>query len=392
MKHIKKLFTLTLSTLLSVALFAQPISQMKEVTTTSGDSYIPILDNATQLNRKIKMSNAALVVSGTYLIQGANTYTANTSINNTGTFLLAPSSNYSLTIGGNNINTITGSYIVNVPANTVLINSGSNTSIVSGSLLTQKSSGNYNHLVGSNYTKTIAATYGDETIGARMGLLTTSYLTRSDTVLGLYTITYPSVAITSANLKLAGLSGLGTGKFLTTDASGNTSWGTVTAGWGLSGNDATTAANFLGTTDNISLRFRTNNIQRVILDSLGRMGIVIDNNLQEPTINVRNINTGTSAISGINLDNGTQEASFLMTGTGFADYPNTFVLTTGATGGIFIEDTSAANILFATNNSDRMIIDSIGNIGIGTTAPTAKLHAVSTSSVTSVFITDARSE
>ena len=86
MKHMKKLFTLTLSALLSVALFAQPISQMKEVTTTSGDSYIPILDNATQLNRKIKMSNAAMVVSGTYLIQGANTYTANTSITNTGTF------------------------------------------------------------------------------------------------------------------------------------------------------------------------------------------------------------------------------------------------------------------------------------------------------------------
>src|SRR3972149_7780778 len=140
MKKLLTLLTLIISTTISVS---QPIYQMKEVTTTSGDSYIPILDNATQLNRKIKMSNAALVVSGTYLIQGANTYTANTSINNTGTFLLAPSSNYSLTIGGNNINTITGSYIVNVPANTVLINSGSNTSIVSGSLLTQKSSGNY---------------------------------------------------------------------------------------------------------------------------------------------------------------------------------------------------------------------------------------------------------
>src|SRR3990167_3371474 len=296
----KKLFTLTLSALLSVALFAQPVSQMKEVTSTSGDSYIPILDNATQLNRKIKMSNAAMVVSGTYLIQGANTYTANTSIANTGTF----------------------------------------------------------------------------------GITST----------GLFTIGSTSVSISGANLKLAGLSGLGSGKFLTTDASGNTSWGTVTAGWGLSGNYATTASNFLGTTDNKSLRFRTNNIQRVIFDSLGRMEIVIDNNLQEPTINVRNTNTGTSAVSAINLDNGTQEASFLMTGTGFADYPNTFVLTTGATGGIFIEDTSAANILFATNNSDRMIIDSIGNIGIGTTAPTAKLHAVSTSSVTSVFITDARSE
>ncbi len=42
--------------------------------------------------------------------------------------------------------------------------------------------------------------------------------------------------------------------------------------WSLSGNAATTA-NFLGTTSNVSLRVRTNNVQRMIVDSLGRVGI-----------------------------------------------------------------------------------------------------------------------
>jgi hypothetical protein len=47
------------------------------------------------------------------------------------------------------------------------------------------------------------------------------------------------------------------------------------AGWGLSGNSGTTAANFIGTTDNVSLRVRTNNIERLIVDSIGRVGLGI---------------------------------------------------------------------------------------------------------------------
>lgn len=45
-------------------------------------------------------------------------------------------------------------------------------------------------------------------------------------------------------------------------------------GWGLTGNAGTNSGtNFLGTTDNISLRIRTNNTQRAVIDSNGRMGI-----------------------------------------------------------------------------------------------------------------------
>ena len=44
--------------------------------------------------------------------------------------------------------------------------------------------------------------------------------------------------------------------------------------WNIAGNAGTNyATNFLGTTDNVSTRFRTNNIQRMIIDSIGSVGI-----------------------------------------------------------------------------------------------------------------------
>jgi len=52
----------------------------------------------------------------------------------------------------------------------------------------------------------------------------------------------------------------------------------VVPAWSLSGNTATTA-NYLGTNNNISLRFRVNGTQRMILDSLGRLGV----NVAAPT-------------------------------------------------------------------------------------------------------------
>ncbi len=47
----------------------------------------------------------------------------------------------------------------------------------------------------------------------------------------------------------------------------------IAGGWSLAGNAATAGSNFIGTTNLTSLRFRTNNVQRMILDSLGNIGI-----------------------------------------------------------------------------------------------------------------------
>jgi hypothetical protein len=52
----------------------------------------------------------------------------------------------------------------------------------------------------------------------------------------------------------------------------NTGLTSATA-WSLAGNTGTNSTNFLGTTDNISLRMRTNSIQRILVDSLGSVAI-----------------------------------------------------------------------------------------------------------------------
>ena len=55
-------------------------------------------------------------------------------------------------------------------------------------------------------------------------------------------------------------------KSLTTGTTSNNAWFTT-------GNSGTNATNFIGTTDNVSLRFRTNDTARMIIDSLGNVGI-----------------------------------------------------------------------------------------------------------------------
>ncbi|WP_321538910.1 tail fiber domain-containing protein [Flavobacterium piscinae] len=61
------------------------------------------------------------------------------------------------------------------------------------------------------------------------------------------------------------------GQFMQTDGSGNLSWvslPTQTNDWSITGNSGTNpAVNFIGTTDNVALSFRTNNIQRLQIDN-----------------------------------------------------------------------------------------------------------------------------
>jgi hypothetical protein len=57
-------------------------------------------------------------------------------------------------------------------------------------------------------------------------------------------------------------------------------WGRLITGtaWNLTGNAGTNSGtNFLGTTDNVSLRLRTNNTERVVIDSTGKVGIGLTN-------------------------------------------------------------------------------------------------------------------
>lgn len=109
-------------------------------------------------------------------------------------------------------------------------------------------------------------------------------------------------------------------------------------GWSTTGNAGTVANNnFVGTTDNIALRFRTNNIQRF------------------------EISTGTGTTGGHlrAYNNGTAAAP-------------TYSFT-GSTGvGLWRPANNA--MAFSTSSAERMRIVAGGNVGIGTINPGAKLH------------------
>lgn len=82
--------------------------------------------------------------------------------------------------------------------------------------------------------------------------------------------------------------------------------------WSTIGNSGTSfATNFVGTTDNTSLRFRTNNIQRMMIDSMGNVGIgtAVPGNLIE-------INSGTSGLSGLRLKQIPEGAVLYANGSG----------------------------------------------------------------------------
>jgi len=198
-------------------------------------------------------------------------------------------------------------------------------------------------------------------------------------------------------------------------------YSTVTSGasWSLTGNAGTSyATNFLGTTDNASLRFRTNNTQRVIMDSLGNVGIgtsafdsanpeklvvnagttlsvnaiyakgTINNYFQT---NIQNLSSGAQASSDIvaTANNGTETTEFIdlgINGSGYV-YQNGNPIETGkandgyliSSGNDFylVNNNTGKDMLFLTGGTatanERLRITSTGNLGIGKAAPAYKV-------------------
>lgn len=96
----------------------------------------------------------------------------------------------------------------------------------------------------------------------------------------------------------------------------------------------------LGTNDNQSLQFETNNTTRMFISSSGEIGIGTTTPTRELDVE-GNLRVGFGTIDFSNTNN----QIYLATSLGLG------------------------NLYFKTNASDRMIINSAGNIGIGTTAP-----------------------
>jgi predicted transcriptional regulator len=202
------------------------------------------------------------------------------------------------------------------------------------------------------------------------------------------------------------------------------------ASWSLTGNAGTNyATSFLGTTDNTSLRFRTNNVMGMILDSLGNIGIgtapaftaganleqllvdagvtnsvnaivgkgTINNYLQ---LNIQNLSNGVNASSDVvaTADNGTETVNFVDLGInsstntqnimGAAD--DAYLYTTG-NNFLIGTGTAAKALVFMTggttqSTNERMRIDGTGNVGVGTNAPVQKLDVNGNIRLTGAFM------
>lgn len=187
--------------------------------------------------------------------------------------------------------------------------------------------------------------------------------------------------------------------------------------WSLTGNSGTNSStNFIGTSDNVALSFRTNNTERMNLSATGGLGIgsssfdgtnpekllvdagtttsynlmtgkgSIDNYLQ---INVKNASSGGSASSDIvaTSNNGSETTNYIDMGINSGSYTNTTYPVLGgantaylySTGSDFVIGNSTASkpLRFFTggvaNANERMRIDGTGKVGIGNTSPTEVL-------------------
>jgi hypothetical protein len=214
----------------------------------------------------------------------------------------------------------------------------------------------------------------------------------------------------------------------------NGAWTTLAASgasWSLTGNSGTSyPTNFLGTTDLKSLRFQTNSVQGMILDSLGNVGIgaspgfttgtfqekllidagttgsynaivargTINNYFQ---LNIQNKSNGNTASSDVvaTADNGTESINYVDLGINSSTNTqnvmgaanDAYLYTTG-NNFLIGTGTAAKALVFMTggttqSTNERMRIDgTTGFVGIGTTSPATALHVVGTNPLTLVGV------
>ena len=198
---------------------------------------------------------------------------------------------------------------------------------------------------------------------------------------------------------------------------------TGSSGWLTYGNTGIGGSNFLGSINNASVRIRTNNLERVIIDSIGNVGIGtnIFNSTGNPEkllvdmgtttsynviagrgnvnsylqLNIQNRSTGNAVSSDVvaTADNGDETNNFIdlgINGSGynqglFGGANDAYLYNAGQN--FYIGNTTGNKRLglltsggtvgdASTGGNERLTVDQNGLVGINTISPSATLHVV----------------
>ncbi|MDB5277549.1 MAG: hypothetical protein JWR61_2504 [Ferruginibacter sp.] len=157
--------------------------------------------------------------------------------------------------------------------------------------------------------------------------------------------------------------------------------------WSLTGNSVTAGSQFLGSTNNVSLRMRTNNVERMVVDSTGKVGVGTSSPLA--TIHVKTGASGASSISSLAnqfLVEGPSNTGMTILSPDANDSRILFASPGNSIGAQLVWRYSSNLLRIGTYNtggqiafengigSEQMRIDAVGNVGFGITAPTANIH------------------
>jgi hypothetical protein len=191
------------------------------------------------------------------------------------TFMGLESGNVNAT-GSENVAIGTRSLLVNTASkdnaaigyDALVSNTGASNTAVGRSALAANTTGQFNTAIGRGADVSTGSLTNATAIGAGAVVSASNTIQLGNSgVTQVLAGTGNTATLVAGGLKITGGSPA-TGKVLTSDATGVATWQAAGGGWGLTGTSGTVnGTNFIGTTDNVPLTFRVNNIQAGKIDA-----------------------------------------------------------------------------------------------------------------------------